>query len=103
MELAPEYRDGRWSPIPGRPFESVASDIRIGSVSGTRFTGPADCEYTYVLPTENGTFLVITRAARPKDEKEDLVGSIPALGDSHLPGVEDPTFAYILSSIEFNP
>jgi hypothetical protein len=100
--LIPEFRDGRWRPIPGRG-RSPMSNIRVGSVHGMRLTGPADCEYTYVLPTESGATLVITRATRPETEKENLAGSIPAFGESELPHVEDPTFAYILSSIVFNP
>ncbi len=100
-DLSPEYREGRRRFIPGH--RSTQEGIHVGSVRGTRFAGPADCEYTYVLPTETGAFLVISRAARPRTEKEDLVGSIPGLGNSQLPRVEDPTFAYILSSIEFNP
>jgi hypothetical protein len=99
--LTPTFRDGQWRLVPGQ--RRGVERIRLGSVHGMRLQGPAECEYTYVLPTGGDATLVITRAVRPEMERVRLAETMSALREAELPRGEDPTFAFILSSIEFNP
>jgi hypothetical protein len=96
-ELRPEFRDGRWDPRYG-PAETQT--VTIGSVQGARIRNPAGCDYLYVLYLAYGQSLVWTRVPRPGFEKERLFETEPEFKDSTLPWTEDPTFAYILSTIE---